>query len=203
VEQVEKEKIIRFYEDRYKRYGYDHKTVGWSSWDQQSLRFQVLSEIAFLQGSTVCDIGCGFGDLFDYLKANSQIGAYYGYDLVPTLIREAATRHSHVECEFAIGDLLEEGFQRTADYFMASGTFNYRMKDNSHFVRRMLTKMFHLSHSGVAVNFLSTYVDYQDPINFHCDPAEMFAFAKQLTRYVTLRHDYPLWEFTLYLYKNR
>lgn len=201
MEQVEKEEIIRFYEDRYQRYGYDHKTVGWSSWEQQALRFRVLSEIAPLHDSTICDIGCGFGDLLDYLRANAWLRAYYGYDLSPSLIREAGNRHLQPDCAFAVGDILEEGFQGTADYFMASGTFNYRMRENIQFTRRMLAKMFALARKGVAVNFLSTYVDYQDPINYHHDPGEIFAIAKQLTRFVTLRHDYPLWEFTLYLYK--
>ena len=61
----------------------------------------------------------------------------------------------------------------------------------------MLSRMFALSKEAVSVNFLSTHVDFQNTRNFHYDPSEMLAFAKTLTKWVALYHDYPLWEFTL------
>jgi hypothetical protein len=60
--------------------------------------------------------------------------------------------------------------------------------------------MMAMSSKGVAVNFLSSYVDYELDRNFHFAPEKAFSLAKKLTRFVTLRHDYPLYEFTLYLY---
>jgi hypothetical protein len=49
---------------------------------------------------------------------------------------------------------------------------------------------------------LSSYVNYEKDINYHHKPEELFKFAKSLTKWVVVRHDYPLWEFTLYMYKN-
>jgi hypothetical protein len=66
----------------------------------------------------------------------------------------------------------------------------------------MLGKMFALASKGVAVNFLSSYVNYEHERNFHYSPEEIFRMARRFTKWVKLRHDYPLWEFTLYMYRE-
>jgi hypothetical protein len=66
----------------------------------------------------------------------------------------------------------------------------------------MLTLMFSNASKGVSVNFLTSYVNFQREHNYHHSPEQVFSFAHTLTRRIALRHDYPLWEFTLYLYKE-
>lgn len=52
------------------------------------------------------------------------------------------------------------------------------------------------------MDFISNYVDYEDKEIFYTSPEKIFQAAKDLTRRVTLRHDYMPFEFCLYLYKN-
>jgi trans-aconitate methyltransferase len=197
---ADKAALIGLYEDRYAQMGYDVRTLGWRGKDDQELRFKVLCDIADLSGSSVCDVGCGFGDLVDYLRERVGEFKYTGVDLSPSLVEKA--RQLHPEYDFHCVDVLKEEFAVRSDYFLLSGALNFRMEDNWKLTTEMLTLMFSLANKGVAVNFLSTYVNYQKPHNYHHSPEQVFSFARGLTKRVALRHDYPLWEFTIYLYKE-
>jgi trans-aconitate methyltransferase len=156
--------------------------------------------MADMSKTSICDVGCGYGDLATYLSTRFEGFSYTGLDITPLFLERA--RQLHPAHEFLCADIAEEEFNRRFDYFLVSGAMNFRVDDNMALTTGMLRKMFELADKGVAVNFLSTYVNYEKPHNFHHGPEEMFAFARTLTRRVALRHDYPLWEFTLYLYKE-
>ena len=84
-----KEKIetIKRYEDRLNKYGVSVKTMGWRNQKQQFLRFRILKEISEnLEGTSVLDIGCGFGDFYNYLKKNDINVKYTGFDISPKII---------------------------------------------------------------------------------------------------------------------
>jgi len=191
--------IVNLYEDRYREHGPDVRTLGWNTQADQRLRFRVLCDIADLRGASICDVGCGLGDQVDYLRGRFGQFAYTGMDVSPSLVRKAAELHP--EFQFICADMVEADLPR-ADYLLLSGALNFRVRDNEALTRTMVRKMFEACNKGVAVNFLSTYVNFQRPHNYHHQPEVVFAFAKSLTRWVTLRHDYPLWEFSVYLYKE-
>jgi trans-aconitate methyltransferase len=191
--------IKHLYHDRFEEMGYDINTVGWKNIEEQVLRFKILCDIGDLGDSSICDIGCGFGDLVSYLKSRFSGFSYTGVDISDKLIEKA--QELHPEYEFMCRDILDGPFEREFDYFLLSGALSFRISDNMALTKAMLTKMFNLSKKGIAVNFLSSYVNYQHVRNFHYAPEEIFAFSKTLTRFVTLRHDYPLYEFTIYLLK--
>jgi hypothetical protein len=67
----------------------------------------------------------------------------------------------------------------------------------------MIKRMYDICRQGVAVDFLSSYVDFQKEKAYHAQPEKVFSFAKTLTRRAALRHDYMAYEFTLYLYKDQ
>lgn len=56
--------------------------------------------------------------------------------------------------------------------------------------------------AGVAVDFPSSYADFSLPEAFHYSPERVFTVAKGFTKWVRLRHDYPLFEFCVYLYPD-
>jgi trans-aconitate methyltransferase len=194
----DREAIVKLYEGRYTKLGNDVRTLGWRSREDQRLRFQVLSDIADLTGASICDIGCGFGDLVPYLRERFRDFRYTGVDLSPSLVAEARRLHSGYE--FHCLDILDADFNLRADYFLLSGALNLRVGDNWALTEAMLSRMFELADRAVAVNFLTNYVTFERAHNYHHSPERVFAFARSLTNRVALRHDYPLWEFTIYLY---
>jgi len=200
MQEKEKNALVKLYEERFKELGEDVRTLGWKNREEQTLRFKMLCEVGDLRNSSVCDVGCGFGDLLDYLRSTAGEVKYTGIDIVPSLLERA--RQKHPESSFYCLNLVEEPFEEEHDYFLLSGSLSYKIIDNLAFAERMIERMFRLARKGVAVNFLSTYVNFQHERNYHYAPEEMFRFAKRLSRWVRMRHDYPLWEFTLYLFKE-
>lgn len=196
----DKKKLLHLYEGRYDELKYDVKTIGWRDVESQRLRFKVLADIANLSGRSVCDLGCGFGDLYHYLKGRFNNICYKGIDLSEKLINEAKQRYPEVQ--FKVHDILEERHLDKVDYVLSSGALNFKVDDHENYLRLMLEAMMSMSRKGVAVNFLSSYVDYTLEKNYHFSPEEALSTGLKLTKYATLRHDYPLYEFTMYLYHS-
>lgn len=200
MKQEDKERLFKLYRSRYDEIGHGVRTLGWRGQEDQWLRFKILCDMADMSGSSICDVGCGYGDLATYLLTRFKKFSYTGIDITELFIKRA--KEMHPEHEFLCVDITEGDFALRADYFLISGAMNFRVDDNMALTTTMLSRMFKLANKGVGINFLSTYVTYQKSHNFHHSPEEMFAFARTLTSSITLRHDYPLWEFTLYLYKD-
>lgn len=199
---AERQHVIDRYAERLGRMGPVVQALGWRDEAQQRLRFQVMTEgLRDLEGASVLDIGCGFGDFCDYLRGHGHHGRYVGCDLSPDVLEVARSRHPDVT--FERRDVLEHPFQASSfDYVCMSGIFNHRLSDNEGFVRQMLGAAFAACVTGVAANMTTSYVDYQDPHLYYFSPDAVFRHCQTLTRRVALRHDYPLYEFTVFLYRN-
>lgn len=199
---IEQQNIAELYEERYKEYGQNHKTVGWGSREDQMLRFDVLSRNLSLAGKNILDVGCGFGDFVTYLNKHlNNDFSYTGIDIAPSLVAEAKSKYSQPNIRFVCSEILNFDEGQKYDVIILSGALSYKVEDNIGYTKAVLTRLFELSNDVLSVNFLSTYVDYQAEKNFHYSPEAIFSFAKTLTPRVVLYHDYPLWEFTVQMWK--
>jgi len=60
-----------------------------------------------------------------------------------------------------------------------------------------------MSRAGFAFNCVSHYVDYRVPTLYYADPLRFFDHCKRrYSRFVSLLHDYPLYEFTILVRKE-
>ena len=196
----EKASTIRRYEERLEKHGISPRAMGWRDREQQYMRFLILTEIGDVTNRAVLDVGCGFGDLCEFLKSRNLAVKYTGYDISKKLVDIAKGRHP--EATFRVVDISEETVNATFDYVFSSGIFNASMSANEDFMETMVARCFDLCTIGVAVNMMSKYVDYEDETLYYYSPEKVLAFCKTLTKRVTLRHDYMPYEFTVYLYKN-
>ncbi len=197
---MDSDKLYKHYEGRFKEHGYSYKTLGWGSVATQILRFKILADIADLSGKSVCDVGCGFGDIYPYLKERFGNIRYHGIDICPTLIGEAKKQFPGVS--FEVRNILEEPSTEKYDYVFASGVLNYKQPNHLEYLESMVAAMFAMCNEGLALNFLSKYVDYELDKDFHYAPEQAFSMAMKLSRWVTLRHNYPLYEFSLFIYRH-
>ncbi|MDG6218719.1 MAG: class I SAM-dependent methyltransferase [Candidatus Thermoplasmatota archaeon] len=191
------------YRERYQTFGYSPKTLGWGKNGRQELRFSILTQVGDLNGKTVLDVGCGFGDLYGFLKTKGWFGSYIGIDFVDELIQEGKKRYP--DAEFIIGDFENIVIEQKIDYIISSGMFNFRLEteDNWTYIDRMLRKMLAIASNAVAVDFMTSWVDYQHPIAFHADPCLLLQKISQLTRRFVIRGDYMPYEYSLYLYDDK
>jgi hypothetical protein len=70
------------------------------------------------------------------------------------------------------------------------------------FAARLIRALFRACRVGCAFNVMTTKVNFFAPNLYYRNPAEMLAWCmSELTPHVRLDHAYPLYEFTVYLFK--
>ena len=196
----------RYYENALERYGDSPQGVNWADAASQRFRFEILAEIDDLNGKRIHDVGCGLAHFVEFLVERGIDCEYVGSDISSHMIQKAKQRLPKEQ--LYVADILNDvtpDWMRT-DYLLASGVFHVKAANErsawQEFVETMLRRMFTLARKGIAFNMLTTYVDYEDSNLFYLPPAELLDFCiRNLGRRVVIRHDYPLWEYTVYVYK--
>ncbi len=194
------------YTQNLREHGLTSKSVGWKDEASQLLRFAKLGLLIERdskntnQGITVNDLGCGYGAMFKYLDnlPGFRLDRYFGYDISSTMLEAAAEHIKDPRAELINGTNLT----RMADYSFVSGTFNVRMDASdevwTEYIKSMIANLAAHSSKGFAFNLLSTYVDWKQGNLYYGDPLFFFDYCKRnVSRYVTLVHDYPLYEWTM------
>lgn len=183
-------------------HGLTSKGVGWKDDASHLLRFERLTRVidSGLPAYTVNDWGCGYAAMFDYLDSlgASRLSRYTGYDISAEMLAAARERCDPARSRFVLGPDVAE----TADYTFVSGTFNVKLEASDAewdaYVKSRLEALYARSTRGLAFNLLTSHVDWRADQLFYANPADYFDFCKRrLSRYVTLSHDYGLFEWTM------
>jgi ubiquinone/menaquinone biosynthesis C-methylase UbiE len=199
----DKESIIKRYNERLEKFGDSIEALASGTEARREVRFQTLLEVGIKNGNSILDVGCGLADFYSFLKSKGIHVDYTGIDLVPNLID--AAKYKYPNLHFEVRDLQEKPYPSNSfDYVICSQVFNFNLGSdkNMDLVEDMINRMFHISQHGVAVDFLTNYVDFRQQHLFYYKPETILSIAKSITRRVLLRHDYPLFEFCLYLYPD-
>jgi len=198
----------RFYESHVRRYGYGYRALGFGRRSSQEKRFGALAKIGELDGASVLDVGCGFGDLLAWLRARGVQARYTGVDLVPAMIERCRKRFNDGGAEgparFLVGDALTwvPPDHHRYDYVIASGIFGYAAKDTRARIQPTLERLFDMARTAMAVNFLSAAAPARSPGRLYVHPSDVLQFALRLTPAVRLDHTYMPNDFTLSLYRR-
>jgi SAM-dependent methyltransferase len=178
-------------------HGHSFRAVNWGSKRGQQIRFQVLSEVGDLAKCSILDIGCGVGHFVEVLASMGFSGIYTGIDSIPEMVKMA--RVSYPEWNFELGNIVEGGNERNADYVLGSGLFNL---SNEGVFKETVSAMFAACNVAVAFNSLSSWSNEKADDEFHADPLETMRFCRELTPWINLRHDYFSHDFTVYMFKD-
>ena len=67
----------------------------------------------------------------------------------------------------------------------------------------MLRRMYEVCRVAIAFNLMSDRVDWRSPPLYHAPAGEVLDFCRaELSPWVVLRHDYPLHEYSVYVYRE-
>ena len=170
------------------------ESLGWSSVEAQQTRFKIISEIGIENSDSVLDVGCGYGDFSYHVGGN-----YLGIDIRKHPIELAKEKYKLRKFEHKGVFAVEENF----DWVVGSGIFCFNSETWERDTLKTLTKMYELSNKGVAVNFLSAVNEEHEPDTLVCKyPGEVIdKIVSKICHKFTVRHDYELQDFTVYLYK--
>jgi cyclopropane fatty-acyl-phospholipid synthase-like methyltransferase len=182
------EKISQIYDSWVTSSGNNIHSVGWFSRETQQKRFEVLSSIIDLSGSSLLDVGCGLGDLYKYLSDKAVKCEYRGIDVSCEMISHA--KDNYPKAKFEQIDL--SNINEKYDYVFASGSFNIKVNDNYEYIEEQIRKMVAIANKGVVFNLLSSYTPEKDQDDFfsYYKPEMVFSMCKRLVDNVVLRHDY-------------
>lgn len=158
------------------------------------------------RGVSLLDFGCGTSQLLERIRERglSQI-EYVGLDVSEPMLLRA--REKFPDVDYLNVDILSGAIIPSFDYVVASGTFTIRVglsfENAFSYFRASVEKLFDVARIGLAVNVLSSQVEWERDDLFHLpmDAAAQF-FSTEISRHFVIRHDYGLYEYTAYVYRE-
>lgn len=190
------------YNERFARFGVSPEALGWGGGrDRQFKRFRAAMEFSLFDDRpirSILDVGCGFGDFGAWLAECKSEVVYKGIDINPVLVKAGIERYGLDLSEMDVASLADNSF----DLVVANGVFNFRMEHEEHeaYVRDMLSRFMAIARVGIAVDFMSTYVDFSHPGAFHCPETLVIDAIKASTKKYVIRNDYLDYEYIVYAY---
>ncbi|HEX5710445.1 MAG TPA: class I SAM-dependent methyltransferase [Sulfuricurvum sp.] len=137
-----------FYNSGISKYGYTPQGLHWHSRKSQEVRFYQLVSLLPLDTVSVVDAGCGFGDLYDYIRSYGKHSTrYIGLDALDVMVEEAARRTGEMiyQCDILHGSL------PNAEFYLCSGALNILTREAAY---QFITRCFNASSRGMIFNFL-------------------------------------------------
>jgi hypothetical protein len=172
------------------------------------LRFKQIAGI-FDQDDdfTIHDIGMGLADFYQFLLNEFPIKKiiYSGSEILEEYVNESKLRFPGNS--FYLRDIAEESFKDKYDYIIMSGLFHQRrdtkIRDWEKFSQIILKNSFEMCNKGIAFNFISPFVDFYQTQVYYCNLPKLLNFINdELSRFFVIKHNYALFEFTVYVYKD-
>jgi SAM-dependent methyltransferase len=147
--------IIRsYYEPKLNRELPDYAKLGWESVEAQKLRFDAFLDNIDAQGKSLLDVGCGLGNLLEYVTGRNLDIRYTGVDILGKMIDCA--RDKGLNGEFHCLDIFDSNpfGKESFDIIYASGIFNLDLGNNDAFFAQAFCEFLSLSKKIVAFSLL-------------------------------------------------
>jgi len=192
-----------YFDRSYAKHGKSVAALGWHA-ESQRQRFKILAQIGDLMGKNILDVGCGFGDLYDFLCGQGIFMArYVGVDINAHFIEIAMKCHPHAS--FFCTNILDFNPRMSIDYSLASGIFFLDDLRWEEYFLAVCKKLLNISNIGIGFNLLSTIETGRgNPSDRFSRPWKIIELVMaELSPKVVLRHDYRDNDFTIFAYKNR
>ncbi|MBT3181173.1 MAG: class I SAM-dependent methyltransferase [Deltaproteobacteria bacterium] len=190
------ERIRNFYTPWINGTGSNARRLAWDSTYNQYMRFEVLRKNVDLNGMSLLDVGCGFGDLLDYLNKNEVSVNYTGVDILPRMILIA--RNMHPKSEFHNIDIFNsDDLMEKYDVAYASGTFNLDMGNNDDFIRRVIDIFYKKTNQTFSFNLLHERFKDKEKYYYYTSPEKIMGLLGDYNCDVKIVDDYLENDFTV------
>lgn len=198
------DKTLVRYQERFKMFGDDPRSLDWASKKSQEIRFREMVKIGCLDKKSILDVGCGLGDFYAYLrdKLGLMFFEYTGIDIVPEFTNLAKSKYGG--SLFKCCDLF--GYEGQPDYVFMIDVVDTLVEDNWRIIKGMLARAFRVARIAVGASFLSSYAPPEDIANsdqYYVQPEELFRFCKTLTPWVVMKHEYLPHNVMIWLYREQ
>ena len=201
--------IVNHYESCLEQHGDTHLGVDWPNEQDAQLRYKVMLEVireTKTKAVSLLDFGCGTSHLYAYLQAHHYPHVQYaGLDISPKYIAVAQQKYPSVPY-YCLDVMDADSTMPTTDYVVMNGVFTEKRALNFDemwaYFQQVITKVFAQVRLGLAFNVMSKQVDWEREDLFHLPMDLLAAFLKkEVSRHFVFRHEYGLFEYTVYVYK--
>tara|TARA_B100000408_G_C10304493_1_gene226112 strand:- start:394 stop:993 length:600 start_codon:yes stop_codon:yes gene_type:complete len=197
-----KDEIVKdFFNKLVEKHGYSPKSLAYSGEKSQKIKFNIVTEVGIEDNCSVLDVGCGFGDYFNYLKQQGIKNVKYcGIDISNKIVDFAKEKNSLANV--IQGNVLDLSDDEKYDYVISLGFNCVKTGTNWETLTQVLDKMWKLSKKGIAYNAVSTFSETSPRKIYFVSPAKVIDYIMtNLTYKVVFRHDYMPHDFTIFAYK--
>jgi SAM-dependent methyltransferase len=202
------DQIVSYCETCLEKYGDSSPGVGWPRGDADT-RYRVMLDVISPATApvTLLDFGCGASHLYEYILMHHPDGIVYsGLDLSDRFL--ALSRQKFPDVQYYQTDVLDSvapelpGF----DYVIMNGIFNYKGALSSaemlEYLQLLVRRVFEVARVGIALNVMSKQVEWERDDLFHLAVDPLMSFlSREVSRHIVVRHDYGLYEYTVYVYR--
>lgn len=198
----------KIYRDLYQKHKGTPMAVSSESLEHKKLRFKNICNIFKDEDDiSVHEVGMGIADMNQYIldhNPNKNI-VYSGTEILEEYVDEAKKRFPLNS--FYHRDIAESSFKDSYDFMLLSGVFHQRrestIKDWEKFSQNILKNSFEMCNKGIAFNFISPFVDFYQTQVYYANLPKLLNFINDdLSRFFEIKHNYALFEFTIYVYKE-
>jgi SAM-dependent methyltransferase len=196
---------IEYYQNNNKIHGLGPPLNLWSEYEKQVIRFEQFIKIFNLQNKSILDVGCGYGDLYLWLKTNAiDLKSYIGIDFIQEHCQVALTKLPK-SCKVICGNFINHDMDMV-DYSLLSGALNFYDEGWMETSCLILDKMWNLSKIGMAFNIRSPnsldghYLNKEKQIKDTL-PSHWCSYAHNKTHRYALYHDYVSYDYTIAMWK--
>ncbi len=167
------EVIKSYYEENMSKGLPEYGILGWESEEAQHLRFDAMLNKVDLNGKQLLDVGCGTGNLLEYVRSKGIEVKYTGVDILDQMIDIAQKKN--LGADFLKVDIFKENIFKDAsfDVIYTSGIFNLNLGNNKEFLKNALELFFRFSRETVVFNLLHTASPDREEKYFYFHPDEV------------------------------
>lgn len=204
---------IQRYQKNFKAFGNSEITLDMPS-DRRNIRYYELIKNFdfyinkdFSADFSICDAGCGFGDINQYLEREGYTNyQYLGLDVVPEFVEECRKNYTSPDRRFLHRNFMEDSLLDIEfDYAVSSQAFTIaysETQENYALIFKAVKNLFRQCRIGVSFNFFSDYVDFKKEGTAYHNPLKMLEFAYSLSRNVILDNSCLPYECTITIFKE-
>ncbi len=197
-----------YYGDLFKKFNFSPEAVASGKQIYKDLRYEKLSKVFDGDGCfSLHDVGMGLGHYHEYLlqKFPEKNIQYSGSEVVEDFY--TFCKEKYPDRQFYLRDLSASAPDDRYDYLVFGGTF-YHMcgiprKDWEKYIFKMIRNAFTMAKKGIAFNFITEFCDFYEKELYYCNIQKLLNFiTDDLSRFFIIDHAYPLYELTMYVYKE-
>jgi SAM-dependent methyltransferase len=172
--------IQSYYEPKLNENLPDYAKLGWESADAQKIRFSAFAENIDLAGKSILDVGCGLGNLLEYLTETGINVKYTGVDILPKMITCAEGKK--LDGEFHCLDIFSENpfGEASFDVVYASGIFNLNLGNNDAFFADAICRFMKISKQYVAFSLLDERSPDRDCTYYYFSPPSVLKIIEAI-----------------------